>query len=284
MRKNILLIAALVALMALLPACVSADPAPRVEPPAVPAGPIAPTEAPALPGAANPLPTAIVTVIPERGSSVETPAQPPADDDPNPIATMPGVAYDNASCFTAAELQTLAPSELAGLETVCFKLDSGGTMDVGQAAAVELAQKAMSDDALGLRFLGVSGMGNSPDGNLLVAQYEDRLGRIFSLLPDGSRLLEIDPGRYATPTSGDSLSQDELRQKAEAFITALDPSFADLRAKLAFEGGAKGTYAFFRWTDASAQGWTSQPPMAQVGITPQGEVFSFIDTLFLGHP
>jgi hypothetical protein len=284
MRKKFLLIAVLAALLALLSACLPVEPAPRVEPPAVPSGPIAPTEAPASSGAANPLPTAIVTVLPEGGSSGETPVQPPADDDPNPIATMPGVAYDDATCFTAAELQTLAPSELAGLETVCFQLDSGGTMEVGQAAAVELAQKAMADDALGLRFLSVTGMGNSPDGNLLVAQYEDRLGRVFSLLPDGSRLLEIDPGRYAPPSAGQSLSQDELRQKAEAFITALDPSFADLRAKLAFEGGAKGTYAFFRWTDASAQGWTSQPPMAQVGITPQGEVFSFINTLFLGHP
>jgi hypothetical protein len=95
------------------------------------------------------------------------------------------------------------------------------------------------------------------------------------------RVLEMDPGASQPQTSGPILSQGELQAMAEGLIRRELPAFDDLRDRLTFEAGTKGgELNFFRWEQPGGAAASGMPPLAQVGITDSGEIFSYINTLY----
>jgi hypothetical protein len=68
---------------------------------------------------------------------------------------------------------------------------------------------------------------------------------------------------------------------AEALILKEMPEFETMQTGLLPSGGQKsGGLYFFRWEGSPIAGEGSMPPLAQVGITASGEVFSYINTLY----
>ena len=95
------------------------------------------------------------------------------------------------------------------------------------------------------------------------------------------KVLEVDPGPNLPGASGPARSRAELQAIAEDLIRRELPAFDQLRHRLAFEAGTKGGGVnFFRWEQPGAAEASGMPPLAQVGITDRGEIFSYINTLY----
>jgi hypothetical protein len=138
-------------------------------------------------------------------------------------------------------------------------------------------------------------MGNSPDGALPVARFEDERGVSYLVAVVAGKVLEMDPGAGSPQSSGPALSREELQAIAEGIIGRELPAFDELRERLTFEAGTKsGGLTFFRWQQPGPTEAGGLSPLAQavsprragalgpngVGITEDGEIFSYINTLY----
>ena len=124
-------------------------------------------------------------------------------------------------------------------------------------------------------------MGNSPSGVLRVARLEDDQGASYLVAVVAEKVLEMDPSPAPRQAAGPALSHDELQSLAEQLILREFPDFEQLRDSLKFEAGQKsGGLAFFRWEQPGLFEPGAMPPLAQVGITESGEIFSYINTLY----
>jgi hypothetical protein len=119
---------------------------------------------------------------------------------------------------------------------------------------------------------------NSPNADLLVATYSDEAGAIYSV--DSSyRIVEFQASPIRS-LAGEPLPVDRLRQIAEDLAFAALPVFDQASHALLYQEGQKEDVYFFRWEDTS-QAWTHMPPMFQVGIQGDGQLLSYINTIFL---
>jgi hypothetical protein len=61
--------------------------------------------------------------------------------------------------------------------------------------------------------------------------------------------------------------------------------FDDLKNKLLYEEGSKGDFYFFRWDyrnkDWSGTSWAMMPPFLQIGMSADGKLVTYINTLDL---
>lgn len=192
-------------------------------------------------------------------------------------------------CFTRAELAAMSLPEIAAKPTLCFDSEDGVQTEISQAEAVEAIRSFLQDptrlvpsgipSAIGFRE--VTYMGNSPSGVLRVARFEDERGVSYLVAVVAGKVLEMDPGASQPQVSGPTLSQEELQAIAEGLIRRELPAFDELRDRLAFEAGAKDEgLNFFRWEQPGLHESGGLPPLAQVGITDSGEIFSYINTLY----
>jgi hypothetical protein len=113
-----------------------------------------------------------------------------------------------------------------------------------------------------------------------VARLEDQQGASYLVALVAGKVLEMnaDPGQTE---AGDGMTQSQLQAIAEDLIRRELPAFDELRDRLAFEAGAKsGGVNFFRWELPAPTGAGNMPPLAQVGITDSGHIFSYINTLY----
>jgi hypothetical protein len=163
--------------------------------------------------------------------------------------------------------------------------ESPGNVPEGDAQASQIgaidALRALFDlPQLPLEFVEITTMINSPYGDLAVALYQDAEGRKYSIVPGKNQVVEIDARAVLASISpaASSLSQDELRLKAEAFVQAAIPDFESRRPGLAYEAGAKGDNYFFDWRAVTSSGAT-MPPFVQIGLHKSGELFAYYNTL-----
>jgi hypothetical protein len=205
-------------------------------------------------------------------------------------------------CLTRTALAAMPLEEIAAHPSLCFDSEDGVETEIAQAEAVETIRAFLQDTLLsampgaipdGMPFQGaqtrrsaigfreVTYMGNSPSGLLRVARFEDERGVSYLVAVVAEKVLEMDPGASQPQTSGDTLNQDGLQAIAEDLIRRELPAFDDLRHRLTFEVGAKsGGLTFYRWQQPGVDQAGGQPPLAQVGITESGQVFSYINTLY----
>jgi hypothetical protein len=125
---------------------------------------------------------------------------------------------------------------------------------------------------------------NAPSVGYQVGIYTDGIGKQYMLDLVSHQIVEITPGQGEGGALSNSpvRSEPELQAIAEHFILRNTPQFATLKSQLTYAGGNKGgENYFFRWEDRSAGSWENMPPMVQVGITVNGNIFSYINTLFL---
>lgn len=191
-------------------------------------------------------------------------------------------------CFTRADLAAMPLADIAAAATLCFDSEDGARTTIPQAELIDTIRSFLQDPARPvpsgtpntIGFREMTFMGNSPSGVLPVARFEDERGAFYLVAVVAGKVLEMnaDPGQTE---AGDGLTQDQLQAIAEDLIRRELPAFDELRDRLTFEAGAKsGGVNFFRWEQPGAAGPSGMPPLAQVGITDAGEIFSYINTLY----
>jgi hypothetical protein len=192
------------------------------------------------------------------------------------------------ACFTRADLAAMPLADIAAAATLCFDSEDGSQATIPQAELIETIRTFLQDPARpvpsgtpnAIAFREMTFMGNSPSGVLPVARFEDERGASYLVAVVAGKVLEMnsDPGQLE---AGTELTQEQLQAIAEDLIRRELPAFDELRDRLTFEVGAKsGGVNFFRWELATAADDTSMPPLAQVGVTDSGVIFSYINTLY----
>jgi hypothetical protein len=218
------------------------------------------------------------------------PAPPPASTSnpaSSPLPETPLLPYVNDTpqvCYSLAELEALGEGAVARWDTFCFRGDDGSFSVIQQAKAIEAIRLTLNDPTRQVSFQGVTYMPNSPNGDLRTALFRDPRGSDYYVALLANELVEWTPATDGSALSTGTVPQEVLRARAEALVTRGLPSFPDLKPQLQDVSGAKGAdHYFFRWEAPACISWTSMPPLAQVGITSGGEVFSYINTLFYCH-
>jgi hypothetical protein len=172
-------------------------------------------------------------------------------------------------------------ADIAAFPQICFLSSDGIETHIDQAQAIEAIEAFLQGPAGALGFREITRMGNSPDGLLRVARFEDEAGRFFLVAVTANRVLEMEPGPTSPSVGGPRLSVEELQALAEELITRELPEFTDLRPSLSSTGGVKsGDLYFFRYEVPEGGPWAGLPPLAQVGVTADGQVFSYLNTLY----
>jgi hypothetical protein len=219
-----------------------------------------------------------------------TQATPSASPQPSPVPTKAPAGIQataplpppptSIACFTRADLAGMSLVEIAAAETLCFDSEAGAQTTIPQAELTETIRTFLQDPARLVGFREMTFMGNSPSGVLPVARFEDDRGTSYLVAVVAGKVLEMnaDPGLQEP---GSELTQAQLQTIAEDLIRRELPAFDDLRDRLSFEVGAKSAGVnFYRWELAAAPDDGSMPPLAQVGITDSGVIFSYINTLY----
>jgi hypothetical protein len=184
-------------------------------------------------------------------------------------------------CLTRAALAAMPLDEIAAHPSLCFDSEDGVLTQIAQAEAIEIVRAFLQDPTRLVGFQEVTRMGNSPDGALPVARFEDERGVFYLVAVVAGKVLEMDPGATQPQSSGPALSREELQAIAEGLIGRELPAFDGLRERLTFEAGTKsGGLTFFRWQQPGPTEAGGLSPLAQVGITEDGEIFSYINTLY----
>lgn len=184
-------------------------------------------------------------------------------------------------CLSREELEQLSLAERGGLATLCYRSADGVETTIDQANQIAGIRAFLGDAERVIGFREITFQPNSPDGRLRTALYEDERGLQYYYAVAADKVVEMSPAAYTPVVGPDALSEPELKAIAEALIERELPEFETMQAGLTPSGGEKsGGLYFFRWEGSPIAGEGSMPPLAQVGITASGEVFSYINTLY----
>jgi hypothetical protein len=164
---------------------------------------------------------------------------------------------------------------IPGTEVV--NLRSGPGTDFDRATEVIDAFMGMSN----MHLLLVEGSA-MPNANLRPGwKLMDDSGRLYWLDVETYQPVQIEPFPLISVDTTGPKSIEELRQIARQFAEEHSAQFAELEEELTYSEGDKlGLRFFFQWEDRSRL-WSFMPPMLQVGLTSDGQVFSWLNTLDL---
>ena len=200
---------------------------------------------------------------------------------PTDAALPPEPTPTARPCFTQEDLAAMPARDVAALAQVCYRSSDGVETEIDQAKALEAIHSFLQGESRLAGFREITRMGNSPDGLLRVARFEDEQGRSYLVAVVANRVLEMDPGITTPPVQGPPLATDELQALAEAIILRELPQFTELRSRLVASQGVKsGESYFFRYEYPGGGPWFGLPPLAQVGLTADGQMFSYLNTLY----
>ncbi len=154
---------------------------------------------------------------------------------------------------------------------------SGPDIDLDRATEVIESFTGRSD--LQLSLVGVSAM---PNANLQPGwQLMDSSGRLYWLDVQTYQLVQVEPSPLANADQASTKGIEELRQIAERIALKHSMRLADLMDELVYSEGDKlGQSFFFQWEDRTKP-WLFMPPRLQVGLTSDGQLFSWLNTLDL---
>lgn len=151
--------------------------------------------------------------------------------------------------------------------------------DIDLDRATEVIELFTGRSNLQLSLIGVSAM---PNADLQPGwQLMDPSGRLYWLDVQTYQLVQIEPSPLANADPASTKSIEELRQIAERFALVHSMRVADLMDELVYSEGDKlDQIFFFQWEDRTKP-WLLMPPRLQVGLTSDGQLFSWLNTLDL---
>jgi DNA-binding CsgD family transcriptional regulator len=156
---------------------------------------------------------------------------------------------------------------------------------IDQPAQIAVIQAALAQPDLHLAFQKVETMANAP--SIHVAIYLDEAGTRYSVTNDTGRLAAIQPAETAPidVPAAEVKTIEMLRPVAEKFALAHSPRYAQMKNDLRFEEGGKGDIYFYTWhiknKDWSGTDWAMMPPFLQIGVSADGTIRTYINTLDL---
>jgi hypothetical protein len=110
-------------------------------------------------------------------------------------------------------------------------------------------------------------------------QLMDPSGRLYWLDVQTYQLVQIEPSPLDNADPASTKSIEELRQIAEELALEHSSRFVDLMDELVYtEGDKLGQSLFFQWEDRTKP-WLFMPPRLQVGLTSDGQLLSWLNTL-----
>jgi len=153
---------------------------------------------------------------------------------------------------------------------------------IKQTDAINEIRKSLELPELPLEFVEKTGMINSPNGDLEVANFQDSEGRIYSVNPKTNQIVEIEARAILSNISPDtpSLSPDEIKAKAMLYVKAVIPNFDSLQSSLQYEEGGKIDNYFFTWYGEMNSGSMNRP-FLQIAFHKSGVLFAYYNTLSL---
>ena len=151
-----------------------------------------------------------------------------------------------------------------------------------QIDAINKIRKLLELPDLPLDFVEMTGMINSPGGNLEVAHYQDSDERKYFVNPETNQVVEIDARMILSNISPNAptLSADELKAKSMEYIRATISDFDSLQSSWQYEEGIKGDNYFFSWYGEAILGSMNRP-FAQIGLHKSGMLFAYYNTILL---
>ena len=156
---------------------------------------------------------------------------------------------------------------------------------VDQPANITQIRETLGNPDLQLTFQGISGLANAPW--VQAAIYTDESGATYSVAIETGRLAGIDPSpsTHVDVPAVDVKSIAAVRLVAEKFASNSSLRFDQLKSGLLYEEGGKGDIYFYRWDarnkDWSGTDWAMMPPFLQVGMSADGKLVTYINTLDL---
>jgi len=156
---------------------------------------------------------------------------------------------------------------------------------VDQEANMAQIREILGNPDLSLTFQGIQGLANAH--GIEAAIYADGTGTTYSVAIEAGILASIDPSptsRIDVPAMNVKTIGD-IRPMAEKFASDSSLRFDGLKNKLLYEENSKGDIYFFRWDyrnkDWSGTSWVMMPPLLQIGISADGKLVIYINTLDL---
>jgi len=211
--------------------------------------------------------------------AVAFPTQALIEAEPPPPAGAQCLAHEEM----VAGMAQLTIGDLSDQDTFCYEYASGETVEISQTQAITQIQSFVGVPDLALNFQAMADSLNAPEP-LRVAIFADQYGSQFQVELTSWRVVEADMSPYVDATAGSRpLTPAELRGRAENLLTANTPTYAAIRDRLSYEEGVKGDIHFFSWDDLAYQGWQFMPPMARLGLMPDGRLVTYINSLFLSN-
>jgi hypothetical protein len=176
------------------------------------------------------------------------------------------------------------PKAFIALALLLAACSSANSLAKSPLGAIEQIRTLAGFPKSTVSFVETTTMINSPNGDLQVDLYQDEEGRKFFVDPSTNTVVEID-ARDLMPNThsgivpvGVAISQAELEKRAEVFVRLAVPNFPSLENSLSYEAGEKGDLSFFTWRVSTTQTYF-MPPFVQVGLTSNGDIFAFYNTL-----
>ena len=154
---------------------------------------------------------------------------------------------------------------------------------VDQAVHTAAIREALDNPDLQLTFQKISSLANAP--SISTAVYADEQGALYSVAIDASRLAAIEPAVRTEVPAIEVKGIEEVRSIAEEFALKNSPRYSEMRTDLQFEEGSKGDIYFYTWRmqgiDWSETSWKMMPPFLQIGLSADGKIVTYINTLDL---
>ncbi len=157
--------------------------------------------------------------------------------------------------------------------------------NVDQEANITQIRNTLGNPDLQLTFRGIGGLANAPW--VQAAIYTDEAGATYWVALDAGRLAGIDPSpaaRIDVPAV-EVKSIAAVRLLAEKFASNSSLRFDQMKNELLYEEGGKGDIYFYRWDarnkDWSGTDWAMMAPFLQIGMSADGKLVTYINTLDL---
>ena len=156
---------------------------------------------------------------------------------------------------------------------------------VDQEAFMAQIRQTMGMPDLPLTFQKISLLDNTQGSKAAV--FVDDAGTTYAVAINTGRLASIDPALTAhiNIPAMDVKTMDEVRPLAQKFAADSCLRFAELKDQLLYEENSKGDMYFFRWDyrnrDWKGTPWETMPPFLQIGLSADGKLVTYTNTLDL---
>lgn len=191
----------------------------------------------------------------------------------NTTPSSPGAPVEGA--VSQAELSQATASLKSAIEAAGGTFDFQAQPTYGHYANFGIVQQVNEVKSIGLvEEMALTFRGRTENEN---AEVDPKTGQVVTF-------------HRETDYSGTAKTHAELETIIRAFLNEVDPEFAAIESTLTFENNSKtgrpeGSNVFFTWNDMNYQKQlpdgveTERAPFVQVGITSNGFIFSYNNTI-----